>query len=79
MAGLIRSISVVAKHASTCVDCDLLPQVIEAFKPGWVEENKRVGMVGIRHERSDDNWYRIVPITTLLDKSRMASNHWEAA
>lgn len=36
-------ISRLVKAAMTCQHCDLLLQVIEAFQPGWVEENKEAG------------------------------------
>ncbi|PYI01882.1 heterokaryon incompatibility protein [Aspergillus sclerotiicarbonarius CBS 121057] len=49
------------ENAPTCMDCNLLLQDIEAVKPGWVAENKELGLVDYQAYTADDKLYRIVP------------------
>ncbi|GLA26371.1 hypothetical protein AnigIFM63326_003524 [Aspergillus niger] len=53
------------ENASTCLDCNLVLQVIEAVKPGWVKENAHLGLVDYQREKSEDDWLTIVPQFTL--------------
>ncbi|GCB20813.1 hypothetical protein AAWM_03698 [Aspergillus awamori] len=52
-------------NASTCLDCNLVLQVIEAVKPGWVKENAHLGLVDYHREKSEDDKSTIVPQFTL--------------
>ncbi|GAT28141.1 heterokaryon incompatibility protein [Aspergillus luchuensis] len=52
-------------NASICLDCNLVLQVIEAVKPGWVKKNAYLGLVDYQRAKSEDDWFTIVPQFTL--------------
>jgi len=70
--GASEPISIFLESAPTCTECDLLLQVIEAFKPGWIKTNKDTGgIIRIKHEYLDDDPYVGVPTIELLPNQSM--------
>ncbi|OJJ78195.1 hypothetical protein ASPBRDRAFT_257975 [Aspergillus brasiliensis CBS 101740] len=52
-------------HASTCLDCNVVLQIIEVVQPGWVTRNKKHGLVDYKQVFSWEDPLTIVPQFTL--------------
>ncbi|KAK4212788.1 heterokaryon incompatibility protein [Rhypophila decipiens] len=74
------SIAAIMNNARTCMDCEILLQVIKATKPGWVEEDKggnEGNEVETEHPwRFRGPWARSVPIVRLVERPPVAWSSW---
>ncbi|KAJ4302706.1 hypothetical protein N0V90_001596 [Kalmusia sp. IMI 367209] len=67
--GVYDAVSLVSKcveSAAKCRECRVLLQVIEDFKPGWIEEHKEgKGMIRVSYERNHARRYQNPPFVEI--------------